>query len=145
MADTSRVRKYWSISFELRSATIRLRGHRQVRQCIARRAQLLHCLRAPATTRFASVYLSQPTTELKDRKICANLISPGVLETSIIDGQFAMKDEANGAREWFKSIIPIGRLVRPEEIASAALFLASDESSDVLGNDLLVDGRATAV
>ena len=85
------------------------------------------------------------TAELKDRKIRANLISPGVIETPIIDGQFATKEEANGAREWFKSIIPIGRLGRPEEIASAALFLASEESSYVLGNDLVVDGGATAV
>jgi len=85
------------------------------------------------------------TTELKDRKIRANLISPGVVDTPIIAGQFATKEEADGAREWFKTIIPLGRLGRPEEIASAALFLASDESSYVLGNDLLVDGGATAV
>ena len=85
------------------------------------------------------------TTELKDRKIRANLISPGAVETPIIDGQFPTKEAADGAREWFKSIIPLGRLGRPEEIASAALFLASDESSYVLGNDLVVDGGVTAV
>jgi NAD(P)-dependent dehydrogenase (short-subunit alcohol dehydrogenase family) len=85
------------------------------------------------------------TTELKDRKIRANVISPGAVETPIIDGQFSTKEAADGAREWFKSIIPLGRLGRPEEIASAALFLASDESSYVLGNDLVVDGGATAV
>jgi NAD(P)-dependent dehydrogenase (short-subunit alcohol dehydrogenase family) len=85
------------------------------------------------------------TTELKDRKIRANLISPGAVETPIIDGQFPTKEGADGAREWFKSIIPLGRLGRPEEIASAALFLASDESSYVAGNDLVVDGGATAV
>jgi NAD(P)-dependent dehydrogenase (short-subunit alcohol dehydrogenase family) len=85
------------------------------------------------------------TTELKDRKIRANVISPGAVETPIIDGQFPTKEAADGAREWFKSIIPLGRLGRPEEIASAALFLASDESSYVLGNDLVVDGGATAV
>jgi NAD(P)-dependent dehydrogenase (short-subunit alcohol dehydrogenase family) len=85
------------------------------------------------------------TTELKDRKIRANIISPGAVETPIIDGQFPTKEAADGAREWFKSIIPLGRLGEPEEIASAALFLASDESSYVLGNDLVVDGGATAV
>jgi NAD(P)-dependent dehydrogenase (short-subunit alcohol dehydrogenase family) len=85
------------------------------------------------------------TTELKDRQIRANLISPGAVETPIIDGQFSTKEQADGAREWFRSIIPLGRLGRPEEIASAALFLASDESSYVLGHDLVVDGGATAV
>lgn len=85
------------------------------------------------------------TTELKDRKIRANVISPGVLETPIIDGQFPNKEAADAAREWFKSIIPLGRLAQPKEIAAAALFLASDESSYVLGNDLVVDGGATAV
>jgi NAD(P)-dependent dehydrogenase (short-subunit alcohol dehydrogenase family) len=85
------------------------------------------------------------TTELKDRKIRANVISPGVVETPILDGQFPTKEAADGAREWFKSIIPLGRLGDPKEIASAALFLASDQSSYVLGNDLVVDGGATAV
>lgn len=85
------------------------------------------------------------TTELKDRKIRANLLSPGAVETPIIDGQFTTKEAADGAREWFKSIIPLGRLGLPAEIASAALFLASDESSYVAGSDLVVDGGATAV
>jgi NAD(P)-dependent dehydrogenase (short-subunit alcohol dehydrogenase family) len=84
------------------------------------------------------------TTELKDRKIRANVISPGAVETPIIDGQFPNKEAADGAREWFKSITPAGRLGEPEEIASAALFLASEESSYVLGNDLVVDGGLTA-
>lgn len=85
------------------------------------------------------------TTELKDRKIRANIISPGLVETPIIDSQFSSKEAANDFREWFKSIIPIGRLGDPKEIAAVALFLASDESSYVLGNDLVVDGGATAI
>lgn len=85
------------------------------------------------------------TTELKDRKIRANIISPGPVDTPIIDAQFSTKEAANAAREWFKSIIPLGRLGEPKEIAAAALFLASDESSYVLGNDLVVDGGATAI
>lgn len=85
------------------------------------------------------------TTELKDRKIRANVLSPGAVETPILDGQFPTREAADQAREWFKSVIPLGRLGRPEEIASAALFLASDESSYVAGNDLVADGGATAV
>lgn len=85
------------------------------------------------------------TSEFKDRKIRANIISPGPVDTPIIDAQFASKEAADGAREWFKSLIPLGRLGRPEEIAAAALFLASEESSYVLGNDLVVDGGATAI
>jgi NAD(P)-dependent dehydrogenase (short-subunit alcohol dehydrogenase family) len=85
------------------------------------------------------------TTELKDRKIRANVISPGAVETPIIDGQFPNKEAANGARQYFSSITPLGRLGRPEEIAAAALFLASDESSYIAGIDLPVDGGITAV
>lgn len=85
------------------------------------------------------------TTELKDRKIRANIISPGPVDTPIIDAQFPTKEAAAGAREWFKSVIPLGRLGEPREIAAAALFLASDESSFVLGSDLVVDGGTTAI
>ncbi len=85
------------------------------------------------------------TTELKERKIRANIISPGAVETPIIDGQFPSKEAADGARAYFSSITPLGRLGLPEEIASAALFLASDESSYIAGIDLPVDGGVTAV
>lgn len=85
------------------------------------------------------------TNEFKDKKIRANILSPGPVDTPIIDAQFPTKEAADDAREWFKSLIPLGRLGRPEEIAAAALFLASDESSFVLGNDLVVDGGATAI
>jgi NAD(P)-dependent dehydrogenase (short-subunit alcohol dehydrogenase family) len=85
------------------------------------------------------------TTELKDRKIRANVISPGGIDTPIIDHQFATKEQADGARNYFASITPLGRLGQPEEIASAALFLASDQSSYIAGIDLPVDGGITAV
>jgi NAD(P)-dependent dehydrogenase (short-subunit alcohol dehydrogenase family) len=78
--------------------------------------------------------------ELKDRRIRVNSLSPGATDTPIVDGQFKTKAEAEAAREHFSQIITLGRLGRPEELASAALFLSSDESSYMTGADLVVDG-----
>jgi NAD(P)-dependent dehydrogenase (short-subunit alcohol dehydrogenase family) len=83
--------------------------------------------------------------ELKDRRIRVNTLSPGATDTPIIDGQFQTKQEADGARKMFSELIPMGRLGRVEELASAAFFLASDESSYVTGADLVVDGGWTQV
>ena len=81
--------------------------------------------------------------ELKDRGIRVNSLSPGLIETPIINGQFATTEEADGAREMFKQITPLGRIGRPEEMAAAILFLASDESSYSTGIDLVADGGIT--
>jgi NAD(P)-dependent dehydrogenase (short-subunit alcohol dehydrogenase family) len=83
--------------------------------------------------------------ELKARKIRVNTLSPGATETPIIDGQFKTKEEAEGARKFFSQIITLGRLGQPEELAAAAFFLASQESSYVTGADLVVDGGWTQV
>ena len=48
-------------------------------------------------------------------------------------------------KDRFKTMIPMGRMGRPEEIASAAVFLASDQSSYITGIDLPVDGGLVAV
>jgi NAD(P)-dependent dehydrogenase (short-subunit alcohol dehydrogenase family) len=85
------------------------------------------------------------TAELKDRRIRANMLSPGPVETPIIDGLFTSKEDADKFKAQFGAMIPLGRIGQPEEIAAAALFLASDESSFVAGIDLLVDGGLTAV
>lgn len=81
--------------------------------------------------------------ELKDRGIRVNSLSPGLVETPIINGQFATDEEADGAREMFKQITPLGRIGRPEEMAAAILFLASDDSSYSTGIDLVADGGIT--
>jgi len=83
--------------------------------------------------------------ELKGRKIRVNNLSPGATDTPIIDGQFKTKEEAEGVKKHFSEIITLGRLGRPEELASAAFFLASDESSYITGADLVVDGGWTQV
>jgi NAD(P)-dependent dehydrogenase (short-subunit alcohol dehydrogenase family) len=81
--------------------------------------------------------------EWKDRGIRVNTLSPGPIDTPIIDGQFKTKEEADGARAFFSTITPLGRIGRPDEMASAILFLASDDSSYSTGIDLVADGGIT--
>jgi NAD(P)-dependent dehydrogenase (short-subunit alcohol dehydrogenase family) len=78
--------------------------------------------------------------ELKERNIRVNALSPGAVETPFIDGLFTSRREADDARDALSATLPLGRLADPREIASAALFLACDESSYCTGTDLLVDG-----
>jgi NAD(P)-dependent dehydrogenase (short-subunit alcohol dehydrogenase family) len=85
------------------------------------------------------------TTELKDRGIRVNTLSPGATDTPIIDGQFSTKEQADAAKASFAAATPMGRLGRPEELAAAALFLASDDSSFITGIDLQVDGGLVQV
>ncbi|HUO36110.1 MAG TPA: SDR family oxidoreductase [Candidatus Acidoferrum sp.] len=83
------------------------------------------------------------TAEFASKGIRANMISPGPIETPILEGQFGQSTEA--MKEQFKAIVPMKRIGRPEEIAAAAVFLASDESSYITGIDLPVDGGIVAV
>lgn len=78
--------------------------------------------------------------ELKDRKIRVNVLSPGQIATPIQERLF---DAATIQK--FESLIPRGKMGRPEEIATVALFLASDDSSYVNGVELSVDGGTTAI
>ncbi len=78
--------------------------------------------------------------ELKDRRIRVNGLSPGPTETPA-HGKFGLDAEAQAAlRDEIRRLVPIGRLGTPLELAKAAVFLASDESSFVVGTELLVDG-----
>jgi NAD(P)-dependent dehydrogenase (short-subunit alcohol dehydrogenase family) len=83
--------------------------------------------------------------ELKDRGIRVNTLSPGAIDTPIIDGQFKTKEEADGARGTFAQLTPLGRIGRPDEMAAAVLFLASDDSSYSTGIDLVADGGLTQI
>lgn len=82
------------------------------------------------------------TTDLKSRGIRVNVVSPGMVLTPAMQAYLRNND---GAEEWMEQTIPFGRLARTEEIAKAVLFLASDESSFVGGEELLVDGGFVAV
>jgi NAD(P)-dependent dehydrogenase (short-subunit alcohol dehydrogenase family) len=83
--------------------------------------------------------------ELKDMGIRVNTLSPGAIDTPIIDGQFKTKEEADGARAMYAGMTPLGRIGRADEMANAVFFLASDESSFSTGMDLVTDGGITQV
>lgn len=73
--------------------------------------------------------------------IRANAICPGPVDTPLLTSGV---DEIEGLRAEWERIVPSGRFARPEEIASVALFLASDDASGVTGASIPVDGGLTA-
>jgi NAD(P)-dependent dehydrogenase (short-subunit alcohol dehydrogenase family) len=78
--------------------------------------------------------------ELKGRGIRVNVLSPGPVDTPILEKLGISPEDRPAFEKGVASSIPLGRLGRPNELARAALFLASDESSFVTGIDLRVDG-----
>ena len=80
------------------------------------------------------------TTDLKDRGIRVNAISPGPIETPIFDGFGESDKDRDGLKKQFASLVPLGRMGQPDEIAKAAAFLASNDASYVAGVELFVDG-----
>jgi NAD(P)-dependent dehydrogenase (short-subunit alcohol dehydrogenase family) len=79
------------------------------------------------------------TVDLKARNIRVNVLSPGTIDTPILEGMPREK------RDEFTSLIPRGTMGRPEEIATVALFLASSDSSFVTGIELFVDGGVSQI
>jgi NAD(P)-dependent dehydrogenase (short-subunit alcohol dehydrogenase family) len=80
------------------------------------------------------------TSDLKDRKIRVNALSPGYIETQILDKAGISKEQKDHIKPLIAAQIPLGRWGRPEEIAKAAVFLASSDSSYVAGVELFADG-----
>jgi NAD(P)-dependent dehydrogenase (short-subunit alcohol dehydrogenase family) len=80
------------------------------------------------------------SAELLDRQIRVNAVSPGSIETPIHRGKNQTEEEFRVYAERVGSQVPIGRMGKPEEIASAVLFLASDASSYMLGSEIVIDG-----
>ena len=101
-------------------------GHRGVETCSVYGA-----------TKAAVISLAKTfSNELADRGIRVNSISPGFIRTPILD-KIGMDEEKIEQR---KKKIPAGRWGKPEEIAKTVLFLASNESSYILGQDIAIDG-----
>ena len=79
------------------------------------------------------------TVDLKHRKIRVNVISPGVIETPMSAELIEQRKTV------LVSMTPLGRMGRPDEIAKAVAFLASDDSSYITGIELFVDGGMTQI
>jgi NAD(P)-dependent dehydrogenase (short-subunit alcohol dehydrogenase family) len=94
-----------------------------------------------ATKAALRSYVRTWTREFTDRGIRFNTLSPGPIDTPMIDSTA----DPDATRAQFVAAIPLNRMGRPEEIAAAAVFLASDEASFVAGAELSVDGGMAQV
>jgi 3-oxoacyl-[acyl-carrier protein] reductase len=72
--------------------------------------------------------------------IRVNAINPVASDTPMLPGLLPKGVDMNEAKKALISSVPLGRLVEPEEVANAALFLASEESSMITGSCIFVDG-----
>src|SRR5467141_1543020 len=80
------------------------------------------------------------TTDLKDRRIRVNAVSPGSIDTPGLSDLLASSETGEQRRKMINSMVPLGRLAKPKEIARAVVFLASNDSSYVTGTELFADG-----
>jgi NAD(P)-dependent dehydrogenase (short-subunit alcohol dehydrogenase family) len=82
--------------------------------------------------------------ELASEGIRVNAVAPGVIHTSMLQNWLDTVPDPDSALDRMRTYQPLGRLGRPEEIASAIAFLASDEASFITGSTLLADGGVSA-
>src|SRR5881396_184877 len=80
------------------------------------------------------------TTDLKDRRIRVNAVSPGAIDTPGLSDLLASAEAGEQRKKMISTTVPLGRLGKPSEIAKAVVFLASDDSSYITGTELFVDG-----
>jgi len=92
-----------------------------------------------ATKAAMRSYARSWTKEFSDRGIRVNTLSPGPIDTPMFD---KVSDEI---KNMLGDLVPLRRMGRPEEVAAAALFLASDESSYIAGAELCIDGGMAQV
>ncbi|MCS3868771.1 NAD(P)-dependent dehydrogenase (short-subunit alcohol dehydrogenase family) [Chryseobacterium ginsenosidimutans] len=91
----------------------------------------------------AVIYLAKGfSSDLLDRKIRANVIIPGTTDTPAFD-KFIPAEQIDAVKQQFAEVVPAGRIGRPSDIGKVAVFLASEDSSFMLGAELLVDGGMT--
>jgi len=91
----------------------------------------------------AVTYLAKAfSSDLLSRKIRANVITPGTTDTPAFE-KFLPAEQIEAVKMHFAEQMPIGRIGQPSDIGKTAVFLASDDSSFMLGAELIVDGGMT--
>jgi NAD(P)-dependent dehydrogenase (short-subunit alcohol dehydrogenase family) len=85
------------------------------------------------------------TTDLKDRRIRVNAISPGSTETPGFRELQTSSEVGQQRLKMISNLVPLGRIGAPDEVARAVVFLASDDSSYITGTELFVDGGLAQV
>ena len=85
------------------------------------------------------------TTDLKDRRIRVNAVSPGSIDTPGLSDLVASSEVAEQRKKMISDTVPLGRFGTPDEIAKAVVFLASDDASYITGTELFVDGGIAQV
>lgn len=80
------------------------------------------------------------SAELLPRKIRVNVISPGPVETPIFGRMGVPEEQIEEMKKGFTEMVPLKRMGTPKEVAKATLFLASSDSSFVVGEEIQVDG-----
>ncbi len=96
----------------------------------------VYCATKAAVRSFARTW----TVELKARKKRVNALSPDPIDTPAMNALGKTEAEVDQFKSSLAGAVPLGRIGLPDEIATAALFLASDDSSFVTGIELFVDG-----
>jgi NAD(P)-dependent dehydrogenase (short-subunit alcohol dehydrogenase family) len=82
--------------------------------------------------------------DLLERKIRVNTLSPGSVDTPVF-GKIVPQEQVEQVKQIWKDLIPIGRMGLPADIGKAAVFLASDDSSFIVGTEILSDGGMTNI
>ena len=80
------------------------------------------------------------TTDLKERRIRVNAVSPGSIDTPAARDLLASSEVGERRKQMIADSVPLGRFGTPDEAAKAVVFLASDDSSYITGIELFVDG-----
>ncbi|MET1057324.1 MAG: glucose 1-dehydrogenase [Pedobacter sp.] len=91
----------------------------------------------------AVIFLAKSfSNDLLERKIRVNVITPGTTDTPAFD-KFVPEEHIEAVKTQFAGLMPIGRIGQPSDIGKVAVFLASEDSSFLLGSEILVDGGMT--